>query len=152
MSNRLDRRAFVMGSLATAGVLVAPATQADARTRRRTTMQAVAAGDERSVTWVDGAGTRSTCHLFTSALGGAPRSTAKLTVGRSIPLHWYTGSLDDGRGTDDGYDALADATRGASWYQARGASVTRIAPAGLDHDDLGGRFGTILAGQLDKHR
>lgn len=271
MTYRLDRRTFVMGSLAAAGAVVVPATGAEARTRRRASVRATTSGDERSVSWVDAAGTRSTYHLFMSALGskrprglvvyldgdgmyghdhptstwalggsrgvvaqaasrgfatlsvrtpsrdatfwtngavnaiyvaaltariagrlgvtdvwyvgysggsqlitkfllpvhggrltsggavimgggGAPRSTAKMPVRASIPLLWYTGSLDDGRNTDDDYDALADATRGAVWYRARGASVTQVVPAGLDHEDLGGRFGTVLAGQLDKHR
>ncbi|WP_226346255.1 hypothetical protein [Agilicoccus flavus] len=87
--------------------------------------------------------------------GGAPRSsTAALTRAASsrMPLLWYTGSDDDGSTADDGYDALADAKRGAAWYQARGFAVTRQQPAGIDHDDLGGRFGTVFAGAFDAAR
>lgn len=81
--------------------------------------------------------------------GGRPPGRPAMPVRSSFPLIWYTGSLDDGRGSDDGYNALADAKRGAAWYRARGANATRIQPAGLDHSDLGTRFGTVLAQQLD---
>ncbi|GAB49672.1 hypothetical protein [Mobilicoccus pelagius] len=84
--------------------------------------------------------------------GGAPARGAAMPVPSRVPLLWYTGSLDDGRGTDDGYDALDDAKRGAAWYRARGAKVSRVEPTGLDHSDLGGRFGMVLARQLDRYR
>lgn len=79
-------------------------------------------------------------------------STVSAATKARFPMLWYTGSLDDGRGTDDGYDALSDAKRGQAWYESRGFRATRRQPAGLDHSDLGTRFGTVLAGQLDAHR
>ena len=79
-------------------------------------------------------------------------STVSAATKAGFPMLWYTGSLDDGRGTDDGYDALADAKSGHAWYAERGFRATRQQPAGLDHSDLGTRFGTVLAGQLDAHR
>lgn len=66
-----------------------------------------------------------------------------------FPMLWYTGSRDDGRGTSDGYNALADAKRGHAWYADRGFRAARQQPAGLDHSDLGSRFGKVLADQLD---
>lgn len=76
-------------------------------------------------------------------------STVSTATKAGFPTLWYTGSLDDGRGTDDGYDALADAKRGHAWYAERGFRATREQPSGLDHSDLGTRFGTVLAAQLD---
>ena len=87
--------------------------------------------------------------------GGRPPAVAALgavtpAAKAAYPLLWYTGSLDDGRNTDDGYDALADAKRGFSWYRARGFQAVRQEPAGLDHNDLGTRFGRVLGAQLDR--
>lgn len=85
--------------------------------------------------------------------GGLQSLTAVSAAAKArFPLLWYTGSLDDGRGSDDGYDALSDARRGHAWYEARGFRATRQQPAGLDHSDLGSRFGTVLAAQLDGQR
>ncbi len=85
--------------------------------------------------------------------GGVPSSSPTIdpALKGTFPMHWYTGQLDDGRNTSDGYDALSDATRGQSWYASRGFAATREAPAGLDHNDLGTRFGSVLAQQLDRH-
>lgn len=85
--------------------------------------------------------------------GGAPSGTPTIdpALKSGFPMLWYTGSLDDGRGQSDGYNGLADAKRGQSWYASRGFDATRQEPAGLDHEDLGTRFGTVLAGQLDAH-
>lgn len=85
--------------------------------------------------------------------GGAPSSTPTIdaTLQSGFPMLWYTGALDDGRNTSDGYNALADAKRGQSWYASRGFAATRQEPAGLDHSGLGTRFGTVLAEQLDAH-
>lgn len=83
------------------------------------------------------------------APSGSPTIDPALTSG--FPMLWYTGSLDDGRGQSDGYNGLADAKRGQSWYAARGFAATRQEPAGLDHEDLGTRFGTVLGGQLDAY-
>ena len=87
--------------------------------------------------------------------GGRPPAVAALgavtpAAKAAYPLLWYTGSLDDGRNTDDGYDALADAKRGFSWYRGRGFRAVRQEPAGLDHNDLGTRFGRVLGAQLDR--
>lgn len=87
--------------------------------------------------------------------GGAPardtpeRFTAGLRA--HFPLYWYTGSDDDGSTSEDGYDALGDARSGSAWYAARGFRVRLVVAAGFDHEDLGTRFGSVLAGQLDAH-
>lgn len=84
--------------------------------------------------------------------GGTPRVTPTAfdpAQQARFPMHWYTGSRDDGTTASDGYNALADAKKGSAWYADRGFRVSRAEPAGLDHDDLGTRFGTVLAGQLD---
>ncbi|QQS00631.1 MAG: hypothetical protein IPK37_17795 [Austwickia sp.] len=85
--------------------------------------------------------------------GGAPSGdpTISAALKSGFPMLWYTGSIDDGRGQSDGYNGLADAKRGQSWYAARGFNATRQEPAGLDHEDLGTRFGTVLASQLDAY-
>lgn len=84
--------------------------------------------------------------------GGTPRVTPTAfdpAQQARFPMHWYTGSRDDGTTASDGYNALTDAKKGSAWYADRGFRVSRAEPAGLDHDDLGTRFGTVLAGQLD---
>lgn len=84
--------------------------------------------------------------------GGEPEASTSLTATAqqraSFPLLWRTGSLDDGTTADDGYNALADARRGHSWYASRGFTTAKEEPAGVDHDDLGTTFGTVLARQL----
>ena len=85
--------------------------------------------------------------------GGTPRSVPAPFAAESkanFPLHWYTGSLDDGRNTSDGYDALADAKRGAAYYAGQGFRTSREEPAGIDHSGLGTRFGTAMAAQIDR--
>lgn len=85
--------------------------------------------------------------------GGSPRSVPTPFAAESkanFPLHWYTGSLDDGRNTSDGYNALADAKRGSAYYAAAGFTTSREEPAGLDHNALGTRFGTAMAAQIDR--
>ena len=84
--------------------------------------------------------------------GGAPSGTPSInaTLKTVFPLHWVTGSLDNGAGTSDGYNALADAKSGHSWYSTRGYMATREEPSGWDHDSLGTQFGNLLAAQLDK--
>ncbi len=86
--------------------------------------------------------------------GGAPRSVPApfaAATKANFPLHWYTGSLDDGRNTSDGYNALADAKRGQAYYAGQGFTTSREEPAGLDHGALGTRFGTAMAAQIDRH-
>lgn len=85
--------------------------------------------------------------------GGSPRSVPVPFAAASkadFPLHWYTGSLDDGRNTSDGYDALADAKRGAAYYTGQGFRTSREEPAGIDHSGLGTRFGAAMAAQIDR--
>lgn len=86
--------------------------------------------------------------------GGTPRSVPSPFSADSkanFPLHWYTGSLDDGRNTSDGYNALADAKRGRDYYAQQGFKATREEPAGLDHNALGTRFGAVMATQIDRN-
>lgn len=84
--------------------------------------------------------------------GAAPASFPEAfpeALRANFPLLWYTGSRDDGTTAGDGYDALADAKQGAAWYRARGLQATFDEAPGLDHEDLGSRFGTILGARLD---
>ncbi len=86
--------------------------------------------------------------------GGAPSSSSATfdkAMQQRFPLHWYTGSADNGRTSSDGYDALSDAKRGVAWYAARGFVTSRAEPAGVDHSGLGTRFGGVLAEQIAKY-
>lgn len=85
--------------------------------------------------------------------GGAPSGSPTIdpALKTGFRMLWYTGSLDDGTNSDDGYNALADAKRGEAWYAARGVATSRQEPAGVDHEDLGTRFGTVLGSQLDSY-
>lgn len=83
--------------------------------------------------------------------GGRPAGTPNIdpALKAGFPMHWYTGDIDDGRNTSDRYNAIRDARAGHAWYTDRGYAATIETPAGVDHGDLGGRFGTVLAEQLD---
>lgn len=85
--------------------------------------------------------------------GGAPTPATPVqfpaTMRDRFPLYWYVGSKDDGSTAEDGYDALADARGGSTWYLARGFRSRLVVATGLDHEDLGTRFGSVLAAQLD---
>ncbi|WP_432558906.1 hypothetical protein [Granulicoccus sp. GXG6511] len=81
--------------------------------------------------------------------GGSPRVTARPfapDLVRDFPMHWYVGALDTG----PGFNALAAARSGASWYAQRGFVTDLEVPSGVGHN-LSGRFGTVLAGHLDAH-
>lgn len=71
-----------------------------------------------------------------------------------FPMFWYTGSRDNGRRSDDGYDALGDPVHGArsgvEYYAAEGFHTAYEWPRGVGHD-LDHRFGAILGQQLDLH-
>lgn len=85
--------------------------------------------------------------------GGAPRVAAKpfaASLTKSFPIHWYTGALDNGATSSDGYNALRDAKAGMAWYSQRGFVTSHEYPAGVGHG-LSGRFGTVMARQLDAH-
>lgn len=84
--------------------------------------------------------------------GGAPRSTRPFadSFRGDFPIHWYTGALDDGTRSADGYNALRDAQRGKAWYAGRGFATSAEHPAGVAHG-LSGRFGRVVAQQLDAH-
>lgn len=85
--------------------------------------------------------------------GGRPRNNPSISDGlkTGFPMLWYTGLRDTAANSEDGYDALGDARAGQSWYASKGLTTTLETPSGLDHDDLGGKFGTVLAGQLDRY-
>lgn len=85
--------------------------------------------------------------------GGRPSGTPNINpaLKAGFPMHWYTGTDDDGRNTSDGYDSIRDARAGHAWYLDHGYAATLETPAGVDHNDLGGRFGTVLAEQIDRH-
>ncbi|QIK71312.1 hypothetical protein G7070_02205 [Propioniciclava coleopterorum] len=90
--------------------------------------------------------------------GGRPYDVASRAFPDALkprfPMHWYTGARDDGRRSDDGYDALGDEVHGAkagvAYYSAAGFPTTYEWVPGLGHD-LDDRFGGVLAQQLDLH-
>ncbi|WP_143336620.1 hypothetical protein [Corynebacterium pacaense] len=72
--------------------------------------------------------------------GGAPKDV-ELTVPDRIRttarLHWITGELDDGTGTEDGFNAIRAAREGSQWYRERGfTGVETNFPPDRNHFDL----------------
>lgn len=66
-----------------------------------------------------------------------------------VPIHWCVGALDDGTEVgSDGFNAIASATAGLNWYQARQCRVSMEKPSGYGHD-LDGLFGPVVGQQLD---
>lgn len=85
--------------------------------------------------------------------GGVPQipvSPISPNLKQRFAMHWYTGALDDGSCSSDGYNALGDARRGSEYYRGLGFGVTLETPAGVCHD-LDGRFGPVTGQQLDLH-
>lgn len=82
--------------------------------------------------------------------GGAPRVQTSPFGGlaANFRMHWYTGANDTG--SNGGYNALRDAKAGESYYASRGFSTSHEYPAGIGHG-LSGRFGGVVAGQLDQY-
>lgn len=86
--------------------------------------------------------------------GGTPRVAVKSfsqPLSKRYRMHWYTGALDNGATSSDGYNALRDAKAGHAWYAQRGFITSREHPAGVAHG-LSGRFGPVMARQLDTAR
>lgn len=85
--------------------------------------------------------------------GGAPYNiTPKPPAAALVSdfrLHWYTGADDTGRRS--GYNALRDAKAGEAHYAAKGFGTSHEYPADTGHD-LSGRFGGVLAQQMDRAR
>lgn len=67
----------------------------------------------------------------------------------NFPMHWYTGANDTGW-DGEGWNAYAAAQTGQSWYATAGMRTTYEWPAGVSHS-LNGKFGGIVAQQLDAH-
>ena len=84
-------------------------------------------------------------------LDDTPPDGSPSAVRYFAPVPDESGTDDDGRNTSDGYDAIRDARAGHAWYLDHGYAATLETPAGVDHNDLGGRFGTVLAEQIDRH-
>lgn len=90
--------------------------------------------------------------------GGEPYSVTPRPVSArqraAFPMFWYTGAGDDGRRSEDGYDALGDPVHGAraglAYYTAAGYPTGHEWVPGAGHD-LDDRFGGVLAAQLDRH-
>ncbi|MFP5416289.1 MAG: hypothetical protein ACLGHZ_05355 [Actinomycetes bacterium] len=82
-----------------------------------------------------------------AAVTAQPFSAAFLAA---FPMHWYTGANDTGW-DDEGWNALAAAKSGEAWYAGKGVRTSHEWPAGVSHT-LDGRFGEIVARQLDAHR
>lgn len=86
--------------------------------------------------------------------GGTPRVRAAsfdADLRADFPMYWYTGAKDDGSTSGDGYNALRDAKSGEAWYADRGFRTSHLYPTGVGHN-LSGRFGSVVAGQLDRTR
>lgn len=62
-------------------------------------------------------------------------------------MHWYTGADDNGSGSADGYNALADAKASETHFAALGFATSHEYPANTAHA-LNGRFGAVVAQQL----
>ena len=71
-----------------------------------------------------------------------------------FPMFWYTGAADNGRSSEDGYNALGDSVHGAKaglgFYASAGFVTDHRWPSGMGHD-LSQQFGEVLADQLDRH-
>lgn len=90
--------------------------------------------------------------------GGAPYAVTSRPVPAqqraAFPMFWYTGARDDGRRSDDGYDALGDPVHGAQagweYYTGLGYPTGHewVPRTGHTLDD---RFGGVLGAQLDQH-
>lgn len=63
-------------------------------------------------------------------------------------MHWYTGADDNGSGSGDGYNALADAKAGDAHFASLGFATSHEYPANTAHA-LNGRFGAVVAQQLE---
>ena len=61
-------------------------------------------------------------------------------------ISWRSVEPEPGQYDQEYLDRVEDRV---SWYADRGYAATIETPAGVDHGDLGGRFGTVLAEQLD---
>lgn len=61
----------------------------------------------------------------------------------AFPMTWITGGQDDGTYSADGYNALADANAGKSYYAGQGFTTTQLTPAGIGHE-IDGLFGPAL--------
>ena len=83
--------------------------------------------------------------------GGTP---AVSTIGwdaafkAAVKTRWTVGALDDGRGTDDGFNARGAAEQGEAHYRAQGFDTKLTLLPNTAHD-LSGRFGAILQDTLD---
>lgn len=74
-----------------------------------------------------------------------PRSQAA-----AFPMHWYTGAADTAANSNEGFHAIGQAKSGKAWYTLRGFRTTSSYPAGVGHN-LSGRFGSVIAGALDRN-
>lgn len=86
--------------------------------------------------------------------GGAPSKGSALgeAAKRTLSLHWVTGSGDTARNSDEGFDALAFAKAGASYYAGEGFTTSTTWVPGVDHDSISGRFGGYIGQTLDAAR
>ena len=86
--------------------------------------------------------------------GNAPYLPAKAFArakAAKFAMHWYTGAADTAANSDEGFNALAQAKAGKAWYAKRGFRTTSKYPSGVRHD-LSGRFGSAIAGALDRYK
>ena len=79
--------------------------------------------------------------------GGKPYSTGSYAAGlkSDFHMHWYTGAADT-----VGFNALSAAKGGLSYYAGLGFPTSSEWPANTGHT-LSGRFGKVVAQQLDAH-
>ena len=62
----------------------------------------------------------------------------------TMSMHWITGLEDTAANSREGYDALGRAQSGYAYYLAAGVNSTGTWPEGIDHYNIGGKFGTFL--------
>ena len=89
--------------------------------------------------------------------GGGGRPWVKVTpftadTLASMSMHWVTGLDDTAANARDGYDALGKAQASEEYYAAAGFRTSGTWPEGVDHYNIGGRFGTYLGQVLEANQ
>lgn len=70
----------------------------------------------------------------------------------NLALHWVTGQNDTAANSSERYDALGYAKAGHSYYTSQGFRTWATWVPGVNHDQIGGKFGTYTGIALDASR
>lgn len=87
--------------------------------------------------------------------GGTPEIPAvpfSSELKKNFSMNWITGTDDVPENSDEGYGGLDEAQRGSAYYAKQGFETHTTYPKGIDHDELGGTFGTYIAQAIDATR